>query len=173
VRFRCSTRTHRSRDAATRVMVMTARAAIRIINVTDATGHLLRRIDGARWREYVLIDNNRRGPIWHRPCGRPRGRCRRKRRLPQLTRPSSPSRERYIVAAAAAPPALLFEALDGRHRLSPSSAPIRLMKSVTMLSCVIVYGGSTSTRSHLNRVHGKCRRLSTDCLLRLPKPCCG
>ena len=95
-------------------MVYERPGGFQIINVTDANGHLLRRIRrGPDGREYVLIDN-RRGPglgtglAVGLGVGVVASAVYLSLAPPVVTIP----RERYIVAAAVAPPALLYEALD-------------------------------------------------------------
>jgi outer membrane protein OmpA-like peptidoglycan-associated protein len=71
---------------------------IQIINVVDANGRLLRRIRrDAAGREVIIIDNRPRGPGFFLALPPP---------VVHIPR------DRYIVEAVAAPPALLFETLE-------------------------------------------------------------
>ena len=103
-----------TRRGSENFMVYERPGGFQIINVTDANGHLLRRIRrGPDGREYVLIDN-RRGPglgtglAVGLGVGVVASAVYLSLAPPVVTIP----RERYIVTAAVAPPALLYEALD-------------------------------------------------------------
>jgi outer membrane protein OmpA-like peptidoglycan-associated protein len=96
-------------------MVYERPGGFQIINVTDANGQLVRRVRrGPDGREYVLVDNTRRGPGFGTglaiglAAGAVAGAVLLNLPAPVVTIP----RERYIVSAGIAPPALLFETLD-------------------------------------------------------------
>jgi len=75
---------------------------IRIINITDRNGRLIRRIRRDRWgREIVIIDNRRRAGVVIGILGA----------IVIAAPVIALSRDRYIVEADAAPPALLYDTL--------------------------------------------------------------